>query len=47
MVHFGPNAILAWTAPFVNCHIALKTMFYLLNIVSVIKVFSVLCVLHY
>ena len=27
---FGPYAILAWTAHSVNCHIALKAMFYLL-----------------
>jgi len=28
--HVGPYTILAWTAQSVNCHIALKAMFYLL-----------------
>ena len=32
---FVPYNILAWTARSVNCHIALKTMFYLLNRPSV------------
>ena len=27
-IHFGPYTILALTAQSVNCHIALKTMFY-------------------
>jgi len=30
-LRFGPYTILAWTAQYVNCHIALKAMFYLLN----------------
>jgi len=30
-LRFGPYTILAWTAHFVNLHIALKAMFYLLN----------------
>ena len=30
-LRFGPYTILAWTAQSVNCHIALKAMFYLLN----------------
>jgi len=29
-LRFGPYTILAWTAQSVNCHIALKAMFYLL-----------------
>ena len=31
-LRFGPYTILAWTAQSINCHIALKAMFYLLNI---------------
>jgi len=30
-LRFGPYTILAWTAQSVNCHIALKATFYLLN----------------
>ena len=30
-LRFGPYTILAWTAQSVNCHIALKAMFYLLT----------------
>jgi len=33
-LRFGPYTILGWTAQSVNCHIALKAMFYLLNIPS-------------
>jgi len=29
-----PYTILAWTAQYVNCHIALKAMFYLLNTIN-------------
>ena len=32
-LRFGPFTILTWTAQSVNCHIALKVMFYLLNII--------------
>jgi len=33
-LRFGPYTILAWTAKSVNCHIALKAMFYLLINIS-------------
>ena len=31
-LHYGPYTVLAWIDQFVNCHIALIAMFYLLNI---------------
>ena len=34
MFCFGPYTILAWTVQSVKCHIALKAMFYLLNVVN-------------
>ena len=33
-LRFGPYTILAWTSHSVNCHIALKAMFYLLDITA-------------
>ena len=32
-LRFGPLTILTWTAQSLNCHIALKVIFYLLNII--------------
>ena len=36
-LRFGPYTILAWTAQSVNCHIALKVMLYLLNVLLSVK----------
>jgi len=34
----GPYTILAWTAQYVNCHIAFKVMFYLLIIYLLMRI---------
>jgi len=36
-LRFGPYTILAWTAQSVNCHLALKVMLYLLNVLLSVK----------